>query len=85
MQKEIYKLTAIRAIRSFMVVMPIIAIYFQDAGLSIRQIFLLQVIFSVAIVICELPTGYFADIFGRKNSLLLGVLGGSFGFLIFST
>lgn len=74
---------AIRAIRSFMVVMPIIAIYFQEAGLSIRQIFLLQVIFSVAIIVFELPTGYFADVFGRKNSLFLGVLGGSFGFLMY--
>lgn len=63
-----------------MVVMPIIAIYWQDQGLTIQDIFLLQVIFSVAIVVLEVPSGYFADVFGRKSSLVLGVLTGTLGF-----
>lgn len=66
-----------------MVVMPIITLYFQESGLLIRDIFLLQVIFSVAIVVLEIPSGYFADTFGRKGSLILGVIVGTAGFLMY--
>lgn len=66
-----------------MIVMPIIAIYWQDQGLIIRDIFLLQVIFSIAVVVLEVPSGYFADMFGRKGSLVLGVLMGTAGFLLY--
>lgn len=83
MHREINKLLAIKVLRSFMVVMPIITLYFQEAGLSIRDIFILQVIFSVAIVILEIPSGYFADIFGRKSALIFGVIIGTVGFLMY--
>ena len=83
MKSEINKLLAIRAIRSFMVVMPIITLYFQESGLLIRDIFVLQVIFSVAIVALEVPSGYFADVFGRKGSLVIGVVVGTAGFLMY--
>jgi len=83
MKTEINKLLAIRALRSFMVVMPIITLYFQESGLLIRDIFVLQVIFSVAIVLLEVPSGYFADVFGRKGSLILGVIVGTAGFLMY--
>lgn len=83
MKAEINKLLAIRAIRSFMVVMPIITLYFIESGLSIRDIFVLQVIFSVLIVLLEVPSGYFADVFGRKGSLVLGVVVGTLGFLTY--
>lgn len=73
----------VRSIRSFMIVMPIIAIYWQNQGLSVQDIFLLQVIFSIAVVILEVPSGYFADIFGRKGSLVLGVLMGTLGFFLY--
>jgi MFS family permease len=66
-----------------MIVMPIIAIYWQNQGLSIQDIFLLQVIFSVAIVLLEIPSGYFGDVFGRKGSLVLGVLMGTLGFFLY--
>lgn len=83
MKSEINKLLAIRALRSFMVVMPIITLYFQESGLLIRDIFVLQVIFSVAIVLLEVPSGYFADVVGRKGSLILGVVVGTAGFLMY--
>jgi MFS family permease len=66
-----------------MIVMPIITLYFLESGLSIRDIFVLQVIFSVAIVVLEVPSGYFADTFGRKGSLVLGVIVGTAGFLMY--
>lgn len=66
-----------------MVVMPIITLYFQESGLLIRDIFVLQVIFSVVIFVFEVPSGYFADVFGRKGSLVIGVIVGTAGFLMY--
>lgn len=83
MKRQIYKLMAIEVIGSFLVTMPIIAIYWQDKGLSIQDIFILQVIFSISIVLFEIPSGYIADLFGRKGSLVSGAVLGSIGFFIY--
>ncbi len=57
---------------SFMVIMPVIVPFFMSKGLSLAQIFYLQAIFASVIVVLEAPSGYFADIFGRRNALLIG-------------
>ncbi len=50
---------------------PIIILFLQENGLSLTEIMILQSIFSVIIVVLEIPTGYFADAYGRKKSLLV--------------
>ncbi|MBI4973611.1 MFS transporter [Candidatus Roizmanbacteria bacterium] len=51
---------------------PVIVLFWQANGLSMTQIMLLQSIYSLGVVILELPTGAFADYFGKKKSLILG-------------
>lgn len=53
---------------------PVIVLFWQANGLSMTQIMLLQSIYSLGIVLLELPTGAFADYFGKKKSLILGSL-----------
>jgi len=55
-----------------MLMMPIIVLFFQEKGLTMKEVLLLQSIFSVAILVLEVPSGYFSDKFGRKNSIILG-------------
>lgn len=55
-----------------MLVIPVIALFFTEHGLSLTQISLLQSIFSVALFSLEIPTWYISDRFGRKASLLCG-------------
>lgn len=50
---------------------PIIVIFWNNNGLTLFQIMILQSIFSVFTVVLEIPTGYFADIYGRKVTLIL--------------
>jgi len=57
---------------SFMVIVPVIVPFFVDKGLSLADIFYLQAVFATAIVVFEAPSGYFADVFGRRTALLLG-------------
>lgn len=51
---------------------PVIVIFFQRQGLSMTQVMLLQTAFAVAVVLLEVPSGFFADRVGRKPSLVVG-------------
>jgi MFS family permease len=53
---------------------PVIVLFWQQNGLSMTQIMLLQSFYGIAVSILELPTGAFADYFGKKKSLLVGAL-----------
>jgi len=51
---------------------PIIVLFWQENGLNMTQIMILQSLYALMVVLLEVPTGYFADVFKRKNSLVLG-------------
>lgn len=57
---------------SFMVIVPVIVPFFMSKGLSLADIFYLQAIYATTIVLLEAPSGYFADMFGRRTALLIG-------------
>ena len=63
--------------------MPIVVLFYQDNGMGMHQIFLLKAIYSVAIVIMEIPSGWMADVWGRKKTLILGGILGSAGISIY--
>ena len=50
---------------------PIIVLFYQNNGLSLTQIMIIQSICSVASILTEIPSGYFADKVGRKQSLMI--------------
>ena len=56
----------------FMVIVPVIVPFFMSKGLSLAEIFYLQAVFATTIVLLEAPSGYFADIFGRRFALIIG-------------
>lgn len=64
----------------FLILMPIIVPFFSGLGLSMHEIFQLQAVFAVGVVIFEVPTGYICDLFGRKKSLLIGAAFNGIGF-----
>ena len=49
-----------------------------------HEIFVLKAIYSIAIVAMEIPSGWMADVWGRKKTLILGSILGSGGFLLYS-
>lgn len=53
---------------------PVIVLFWQSKGLSMTQITLLQSIYSIGVILLDVPTGAFADRFGKKKSLMLGSL-----------
>lgn len=52
--------------------------------MGMHEIFVLKAIYSIAIVAMEIPSGWMADVWGRKKTLLLGGILGSGGFLLYS-
>lgn len=56
----------------FMVIMPIAVPFFQSKGLSMQEVFSLQAVFALLVLVCEVPSGYVADMLGRKRTLLIG-------------
>jgi MFS family permease len=78
------QLYLIKIAKWFNLIMPIVVLFYQENGLSMSQIFILKSIYSVAMVATELPSGYLADVWGCRRTILLGAILGALGILIYS-
>lgn len=67
-----------------MLYMPIVKLYYEENGLNNTQLFLLHGIYSIIIAVSEIPSGYAADVWGRKISMIIGLLFGTIGFALYS-
>jgi len=67
-----------------MLIMPIVVLFYEDNGLTPFHIFLLQAVYSIVIVGFEIPSGYFADVLGRKKTLVAGSFLGFAGYVVYS-
>jgi MFS family permease len=63
----------------FLVFMPIAVPFFQSRGLSMQEIFSLQALFALVVLVAEVPSGYLADLFGRKLTLVIGAVAAGIG------
>ena len=66
------------------IMLPVIVLFWQANGLDMFDVFLLQSIFAVSIVILEIPTGMVADVIGKKTSLVMAAGVVSTGFLVYA-
>lgn len=82
--QNIFRLYIIKCAKWFMLVMPIVVPFYQSNGLTMHDVFFLRAIYSIAIVLLEIPSGYFADVWGRKTTLVAGTIMGAVGFGIYS-
>jgi len=58
--------------QGFMVVLPVFVPLLQGHGLSMSQVLQSQALFALTIALCEVPSGYCADVWGRRPVILLG-------------
>lgn len=52
--------------------LPVVMLFYNYKGLSMGDFFLIQGIFSLAVFVLEIPTGYIGDLFSRKHTLIIG-------------
>jgi MFS family permease len=74
----------IKASKWLMLFMPIIWLFYEENGLTIADLFIIQSIYSVTIAVIEIPSGYVADVLGRKNSMIIGMFFGFIGMVVYS-
>ncbi|KKP36484.1 MAG: Nitrate/nitrite transporter [Candidatus Peregrinibacteria bacterium GW2011_GWA2_33_10] len=79
---NIWKLYLYETLYSLMFYTPIIVLFYQKNGLSLAQIMIIQSFSSIVWILMEIPSGYFADLVGKKISLMLN---GIFAFLTMLT
>lgn len=88
MKKTIQKYYLFQFLANMGFFAPVVVLFWQQNGLSMTQIMLLQSFYGLAVSVLELPTGAFADFFGKKKSLLIGAFfwaGGCFWYSISHT
>jgi len=81
---NIPRLYLIKIAKWFMLYMPIVVPFYESNGLSMKDIMVLQAVYSIAIVVLEVPSGYLADVIGRKKTLIIGAVFGTIGFTTYS-
>lgn len=84
MKRNISYLYIIKLSKWLMLIMPIVALYYTENGLSSFDIYLLQAVYSFSVALMEIPSGYMADVLGRKKSLTIGAILGTLGFVVYS-
>ncbi len=84
LKRNIWKFYLQQSLSGMFFCVPILVLFWQDNGLSLTEVMLLQSIFAILTVSLEIPSGYFADIYGRRITLLIGSLAGFIAIVIYS-
>lgn len=58
----------------FLVIIPVIVPLFLDFGITMQDFLILQAYFGIVVALFEVPSGYLGDMWGRKNTLVLGAV-----------
>ena len=83
-KRNITALYLVKIAKWMNLIMPVIVLFYKSNGLTMKDIFLLQSVYSLTLMTLEIPTGYFADRAGRKTSILIGAILGFSGYLAYS-
>lgn len=83
MRSNMWKLYAVQSLTQALFFIPIVFLVWQKHGLSMQQVMLLQAGFAFTILVFEIPTGYIADRWGRKNSIVAGCMFAALSFCIY--
>ena len=78
---NIWKLNVLSALHGAIFLIPIIIPFYRENGITLTQAFFLEAVFSIEIALLELPTGYIADRWGRKHTLVAAFAVATVGWL----
>ncbi len=64
---------------------PFMLLFFREMGMSFLQIGVLFSVREISTLLLEIPTGILADLFGRKNAMILSFIAYCISFMVFYT
>ncbi len=79
LSRNVFRTLVVGFFQVFLVIIPVAVPFFSSKGLSMSDIFSLQALFGFVVLITEVPSGYVADLLGRKNTLVVGAILGAIG------
>ena len=68
------KILALKFLGEFLPIAPVLILYYTANGLNSTQIFTIQAAFHLAVLLLEVPSGYLADVVGRRKTLVFGAI-----------
>lgn len=84
LESNIWKIYLFKILFGFFISIPVIVLFWKNNGLSMFQVMVLQSLFSVAVILLEVPSGYFADYYGRRNTLVFASIFATLGIFTYS-
>lgn len=64
--------------------MPAVKLFYVENNLQDDDLFVLHAYYSLVIFLTEIPSGYLADVLGRKKTIIIGLVFGLIGFYTYS-
>ncbi len=61
-------------LRAILLLSPVMLLFYQENGLTVKELFFFQGIFYLTAIISEIPIGYLSDTIPRKNLLITSFL-----------
>lgn len=81
MQRNLTLLNIYTCLINAVFLLPVIVPFYRDEiGLNFHQFLIGETVFATVVIICEVPTGWLADIWGRKLTILAASLTGLIGY-----
>jgi len=69
--KQYYLLSFLTSVGGMQIISAVYATFLMKNGLNLFEVNLVNAVFFTTLFICEIPTGVFADVFGRKSSYVV--------------
>ena len=83
--RNIPLLYLIKISKWFMLYIPAVKLFYVENGLNDTDLFVLHAFYSFVIFLSEVPSGYLADVIGRKKTMVGGLFLGTAGFAAYAS
>ena len=83
LRANLWKLYVLSALRASLLVMPVLVPFYRAHGMSLRDVFWLQGLFGLVILVLEVPSGWCSDRLGRRRTILVGYGVAAFGMAVY--
>jgi len=83
-RSNLWKIYAYKFISEFFLIVPVLIPYYMSHGLSSTQVFVIQASYALSVLLFEVPSGYLADVAGRRTTLILGAVLMPLGFGLYA-
>jgi len=82
-KSNLWKIYIFKFLSEFYLIVPILIPFYESNGLTKTQVFTVQATYALAVLLLEIPSGYLADVIGRRKALILGAIGLPLGLFVY--